>query len=467
MSGSDKKAMDQVTKDAESLKLDDSAVPDITAMLPELPPGRTLNAGKTLEETVADLKKHPLFMTELDASAAEDNELVAALQALAYEGTPLENAANFREQGNECFREKRWADAKEFYTKGVAILAAEEARRAKGLRRKVKKSAAAAQQPPEGKDDAGGEPSRHQNQQRQGSGGERAGEEEAKAGEEGEEEEEVEVEDDPAETARERALLETLYVNRAACHLSLRNYRSCTTDCAAALRLNPANIKAFYRSARALLAVGRVDEADDACARGLALDAGNQPLRALAAEIAAAAEAAAAKRRVDEERAARERKKEALLRAALQARNIRLRATPGGKGPDLEDARVRLAPDEEDPASALVFPTLLLYPAHAESDFIKAFSERESLEQHFGYVFPLPWDRTGEYSSATVECYMETAAGGLVKVGKKVPLLQVLSGGNVEVVDGLVKVFVVPRGRAEAWVREWKERKAAGGGAGR
>jgi len=49
-----------MTKDTESLKLGDStthgpAPPDLMSMFPELPPGRTLNAGLTLEETVADL----------------------------------------------------------------------------------------------------------------------------------------------------------------------------------------------------------------------------------------------------------------------------------------------------------------------------------------------------------------------------------------------------------------------------
>ncbi|KAK4125936.1 TPR-like protein [Parathielavia appendiculata] len=434
--------MDRVTKGTESLKLDDSstngsAPPDIAAMLPELPPGRTLNARMTFEETLADLNKHPLFMTELDTS--EDNEELAALQALAYDGTPLENAANFKEQGNECFREKRWPDAKEFYGKGIAILAAEESRRAKGEKKRVKKAA----EPVTINSEADNSPNVDL-------------EEDPRPKEEDFEE----VAEDPAEVKSEQALLETLYINRAACHLELRNYRSCTLDCASALRLNPRNIKAFYRSARALLAVNKIAEADDACARGLEIDPSNKPLLALAQDIIKASEADAARRKIEKERQEKERRRETLLKAALQARGIRTRST--GRPPDMEDAKVKLSPDELDPASALVFPTLLLYPCHLESDFIKAFSERESLDQHFGYVFPLPWDRTGEYSPAGVECYVETVSGGLVKVGRKVPLLKVLSGGNVEVVDDLLKIFVVPKSRAEGWVKEWKEKKANG-----
>jgi tetratricopeptide (TPR) repeat protein len=437
--------MDQVTKSTESLNLGGSAtnepaVPDIASMLPELPPARMFNAHMTVDETVAQLKQHPLFMTELDESG--DNEQLAALQALAYDGTPLENAANFKDQGNECFREKRWADAKEFYAKGVAILAAEELRRAKGEKRNVKKDAepmvfnpdADKDQAPDLKEDA--------------------------PTPEPKDADLVEVADDPAEVQSEKALLETLYVNRAACHLELRNHRSCTLDCAAALRLNPRNLKALYRSARALLAVNRIAEADDACARGLEIDASNKPLQTLAQDIIQASAADAARRKRDDERESNERRRDTLLKTALEARGIRTRTT--GAPPDMEDAKVKLAPDELDPESALVVPTLLLYPCHFESDFIKAFNERESLDQHFGYVFPLPWDRAGEYSPAGVECYAETVSGGLVKVGRKVPLLKVLGGGNVEVVDDLLKVFVVPKARAEGWVKEWKEKKAAG-----
>lgn len=46
--------------------------------------------------------------------------------ALQNEGTRGEVAQNFREQGNEAAREKRWGDAKEFYTKGIAVLRVKE-----------------------------------------------------------------------------------------------------------------------------------------------------------------------------------------------------------------------------------------------------------------------------------------------------------------------------------------------------
>ncbi|WYZ46307.1 hypothetical protein EsH8_IX_000532 [Colletotrichum jinshuiense] len=382
-----------------------------------LPPGHALLSGKTADEIFADLNKSPLFMTEL-----EENDDLAALQALAYEGTPRENGEEFKEQGNECFKARKHADAKEFYTKGIDILAAEERKRARGEKTYHTERAASG----EG-DDA--------------------------------EEREIEVEDDADEIAKQRAVLESLYVNRAACHLELGNFRSCWTDCGFALRLNPKNLKAYYRSSRALLKVGRIAEADDACARGLALDAENKPLKAVAEDIIKAAERADAKARREAELLAKERRRAMLLKAALAARAIKTRET--AQPPQMEDAKLRLVPDEDDPASSLSFPAVLLYPLNLESDFIKAFNEQECLADHLAYILPVPWDEEREYTPASVECYMETLKGGLVKVGKKAALLKVLSGGNVEVVDDIMRVYVVPSSKAKGWIEEFKLKKAA------
>ncbi|KAJ6789928.1 hypothetical protein PWT90_10018 [Aphanocladium album] len=263
------------------------------ATKPALPPGLALNSGKTTAEILADLNKSPLFMTEL-----EDNDDIAALQALDYEGSALENTADFKERGNECFKVRGYVDAREFYTKGVVMLAAEERKRAAG---EVTRS-------PEG------------------------------------------VVDSDDEIAAQRAMLVSMYVNRAACNLELDNFRSVWLDCTAALRLDPRNVKAYYRAARALLKVDRVDEADDMCARGLAFDADNKALRSVAAD--------------------------------------------------------------------------------------------------------------GVYRLPNVACYVETRDGGLLKMGKKASLLKVLSTGKVEIVDQVVRIFVLPVDKADEWIVKFKEQKA-------
>jgi hypothetical protein len=112
-----------------------------------------------------------------------------------------------------------------------------------------------------------------------------------------------------------------------------------------------------------------------------------------------------------------------------------------------------------DPSSLLTYPVILLYPMHGQSDFVKAFSEREKLDHHLDYIFPLPWDEQHEYRTDNVEAYMETLAGGLIKVGKKMLLSKVLGSGKPEVVDGLVTISVVPKDKAAGWIEEFKKRK--------
>ena len=96
---------------------------------PALPPPMDSIKSRTPAEVLSALNRTPLFMTSLDDTdgGAGENVELEALKALAYEGTPVEVAENFREQGNECFRAKKWSDAVEFYTKGVVVL--QEARK--------------------------------------------------------------------------------------------------------------------------------------------------------------------------------------------------------------------------------------------------------------------------------------------------------------------------------------------------
>ena len=157
-------------------------------------------------------------------------------------------------------------------------------------------------------------------------------------------------------------------------------------------------------------------------------------------------------RREREEKAASER---ATLKLALKARNISTRMTD--QPPNLEDAVIKLD-NAMDPSSTLAFPVILLYPTHSQSDFIKAFSEREKLDQHLDYIFPLPWDEQHEYTPEKVECYIETTAGGLVKAGKKMALLRILNTGKIEIVDGLLKVNVLPKAKAAGWIDVLKAR---------
>ncbi len=106
-----------------------------------------------------------------------------------------------------------------------------------------------------------------------------------------------------------------------------------------------------------------------------------------------------------------------------------------------------------------MFPVVLLYPLDLQSDFVKAFPETDTVPQHLNYIFPLPWDIRKAYNLPTVDFFMETGSGGLVKVGKNVTLGKVLGSDGVEVVDGIVRINVVPKSRAKVWIEEVRVRK--------
>jgi hypothetical protein len=204
------------------------------------------------------------------------------------------------------------------------------------------------------------------------------------------------------------------------------------------------------------LALDKLAEAADACDRGLTLDPNNAPLKVLKTKVSKRREYVESVERARREREAKTASERATLQLALKSRNILTRKTD--VQPDLEDAEIKLE-NPLDPSSTLTFPVIILYPAHSQSDFVKAFSEKERLGEHLEYIFPLPWDEHREYAIDNVEAYMETSAGGLIKVGKKMTLGKVLGSGKPEVVDGLATISVVPKDRAADWIAEFKKRK--------
>ena len=291
-------------------------------------------------------------------------------------------------------KSKQWSDAKEFYSKGIAVLT-------KGLGSETSKT--------DGDKDG------------------------------------------------ERKVEEACYANRALCNLELKNYRSTTLDCAAALRLNPGNLKAYYRSAQALLALDKIREAIDTCMHGLQIDKSNRSLRSVMEEaIRRGKTLSAAEKQRHDERDKRERQRVA-LHQALQQRGIRNRTSE--KPPDLEDAHMKLDPDPFSAKSTLYIPVLFLYPMHAQSDFVKAFSEVDTIKQHLEYLLPVPWDEANEYQLKSVELYTESATGGLSKIGRDLTLLEVVQKGHAPVVDEIVTIQIVPKQQAARYIEELKKRK--------
>jgi len=244
--------------------------------------------------------------------------------------------------------------------------------------------------------------------------------------------------------------------NRAQCNLEMGNYRKCIADCRAAIALDAKADKPWFRSAKALLALDRVDEAEACIANARALNPSHAQIGGLADRIAERKAHLARQEALRLERERRNQWNENAIRVALRARNIPVRST---SSPAVMPDGVHIAFSEPGRLeSHLNFPVVLLYPLHQRTDMVTAVPEVATVAEQLEDVLaePQAWDAAIEYTPRSVECYMETRTGGLVKVGRKVSLLEVLSGGKVEVVDGQVTVLVVPKARTAEFVEMWK-----------
>jgi len=200
----------------------------------------TLLTADNVDSVAAELKRTPFFMTSLeDAGDADDNVELDAMRALAYEGTRLEIAENFRQQGNEAAKVKDWGNGKDFYGKAVVALRTERKNEEfEEFRRDVEGEGEGESRVVEGEgnEDLG---SRGADEMVGKKLAERLKEEDRK----------------------EAGLKEICLVNRALCHLGLKNYRSCMVDCVATLDMAPRNVKAHYRLGQAMSALGKLEEA--------------------------------------------------------------------------------------------------------------------------------------------------------------------------------------------------------------
>ncbi|KAH7914383.1 40S ribosomal protein S7 [Hygrophoropsis aurantiaca] len=328
-----------------------------------------------------DIDNIPLFMKSLPSEDADDSTL-KALQSLIYEGTPDDIAQNFKDQGNECFKEKRIREALGFYAQGL----------------------------------------------------------DAK----------------PTDIFLREALL----CNRAACNLELKNYGSALRDCSQALTLNTRSSKAYYRSAVALLALERLDEALDSCDRCLAFDSDNEGVKSIRERILKKQYDQNRKEREERERMQKERESQDRLMMAFKERNLMLVKTPEGT----QDSPYTPHFSPEDPTqSTLTMPVMFLYPQHAISDTITHFFENTTFSEHISLMFPPEapapdWDKSGEYTASQLVVYAMTRRRRLLKVGKKMTLRDVCIASKgksgepadgLEVKGGFLSFAVLPKGDVE------------------
>ncbi|KAJ3922705.1 40S ribosomal protein S7 [Lentinula edodes] len=320
----------------------------------------------------------PLFMRSLPDDHPVENSTLAALQSLAHEGTPDEIAENFKEQGNDYFKGKRYRDAIGFYTQGI-----------------------------DAKPD-------------------------------------------------NSSLLEALLCNRAACNLALKNYGSVLRDCSKALSLNPKSSKAYYRSAMALVALDRLEEAIDCCTRCLEFDKDNKGVLGV---LEHAAKSKATKDKVDLERKEKLRQEllaKAKLDNAFKERNIFVLPKADGS----QNPYVPRFDPEDFSGNTLIFPVFFLYPQYATSDVIPGYVEDTPFFTHLEIMFnPAPeWDTKRQYKAENLVVYAITRRKRLLKVGKKMSLRNVFNASKgkegdppdgIELKDNCLTFVVLPKGEVD------------------
>ena len=256
-----------------------------------------------------------------------------------------------------------------------------------------------------------------------------------------------------------------LYVNRAACNLELKNYRKCIEDCKKALIIDESNVKACYRAGKAFFLVERFDEASQILQYGLSKDPENKAIKdtlsALTKKVALIEETKRKKEQAEYDA----KLKETLLVNAVGLRHFHI-IKLSRPAEFLENASLRLE-DPTDYESQLLFPAMVLYPTIDEFDFIAEISELSTANDILAIVLDRPqsWfedPRHKNFTLKTLECYMETISGGLVKVGKKAAINGALMADQAKapLFDNALRLYVVPKQESAEWLKTWSKEDA-------
>lgn len=252
-----------------------------------------------------------------------------------------------------------------------------------------------------------------------------------------------------------------LYINRAACNLKLKNYRRCIEDCKRALQIDEFNVKACCRAGQAFLAIERLEEGRQILQYGLNIDTENQVILEALDLIKKKEQQVAKKKHLANEKLLME----ATLRRALELRGIQniysLRPTSFLDGATL---KLEVPLDVE---SQLIFPAIVLYPTIDEFDCVEGLSELTQPIELLETLLSRPQEWFGDpkhknFNTKSLECYLETISGGLVKIGKKVAFRSALMSDTLKapLFDGGLRLYVVPKESFNTWIKTWNKEDA-------
>ncbi|KAH9466855.1 hypothetical protein MJO28_000532 [Puccinia striiformis f. sp. tritici] len=398
---------------------------------PSLPPNRPAEDISEVDELmkVAGWDTVPLFMKDLPKeftnnqassdSSAPVNHSLEALQALIYdedEGEKLRSLEALKARANELFGCRDYRQALGFYKQAVEI-----------LEKPVPNNA---------------------------------------------------ITTDP-ETAIPQELRNSIYSNRAACHLALGNFRSCLTDCATVLS-PPLTIpatklvrKCFFRSTKALISLERLDEALDCVDKLLSIDHRDQVIddhepSKLQLEIQRMIASRQAEKLAKELAEERRKGLQKALRDALQSRGISIPThcpfpppesslPPGFEPVHFEEIPTEIAPSrlmETMKEIPIIYPVYVFRPKDEtpSRDLILRWHEDDQISQH---LESLCEGRTDSH-----HLYLITSKRRILKCGNNLTIRKIShsisknqSGDSICLGDQAnLEFFLLPIGNLE---KEW------------
>ena len=240
------------------------------------------------------------------------------------------------------------------------------------------------------------------------------------------------LEDLPVYTEKELdEFKSTLCANAAMAHMQIRNWGYVRDDSKKALEFNEANIKAWYRLAKAHQMLQNWEEAGDAIESGLKCDTENKELKKLQTLLEKKV------RRARLERQKRERcRAERVLKVKKIWKHCKDSGIVLGRVPlvstvtddDDEDDVIESRWHQHHPhtgrlpqtisnTSEWSWPCMFVYPSHNHSDFIEHFAESDMIALRMSEVFPeledgetetlMPWDFNNEFECSKLAVYFE------------------------------------------------------------
>lgn len=224
----------------------------------------------------------------------------------------------------------------------------------------------------------------------------------------------------------------TLLSNAALAHLQLRNWGFVRDDSKKALTFNEANVKAWFRLAKAHQMLQHWEEAGDAIDSGLAVpgESANKDLLKLQKLLS---------QKVRKARLARQKRERARAERVSKVKEVWKHCKSSG----IQLGRIALVgsvSDEDEEADDVAesrwhhhhphtgqlpslvqgdwsWPCLFVYPSHSQSDFVKHFGESEMLAMRMAEMFPeldsgedettIPWDYNNEFHCSNLAVYFE------------------------------------------------------------